>query len=72
MIQPGVVWLTIPDAAVRVGRSERTVRRWLTEGRLEVHLGRVDEYALFVAERSARQARNTPRGVTLLCATRMT
>lgn len=65
MIRPGLVWLTPADAAVRIGRSERTIRRWLTTGRIRTYLGRIDEHALLVADRDARLARNTARGASL-------
>jgi predicted site-specific integrase-resolvase len=72
VIKPGQVWLTQAEAAARVGRSERTLRRWVAQGRLTTRLGRVDEHELFLAERDARQARNTPRGATLQHVTRVT
>jgi hypothetical protein len=27
-------WLTVPEAAVLAGRSRRTIRRWITDGRI--------------------------------------
>ncbi len=63
MIRPGQVWLTIPAAAHRVGRSERTIRRWVTERRVACYLGMVDEHALLVCARDARLASATPRGI---------
>lgn len=63
MIRPGQVWLTIPDAAHRVGRSERTIRRWVTERRVACYLGMVDEHALLVCARDTRLASATPRGI---------
>jgi hypothetical protein len=64
MLQPGANFLTIPEAARRVGRSTTTIRRWITQRRLVAYLGMVEETALLTAERDARKARNTPRGVT--------
>lgn len=71
MIRTGLVWLTLADAATRVGRSERTIRRWITTGRLRAYLGRVDEHALLLADRDARLARNTARGASLQVKPRM-
>lgn len=56
--------LTIPAAARRIGRSERTIQRWISEGRLESVGGLVYERQLLHAVRAAEQARNTPRGVS--------
>lgn len=63
MIRPGEVWLTIPDAAQRVSRSERTIRRWVQERRLACYLGMVNEHALLTVHRDARLNRSTPRGI---------
>lgn len=63
MIRPGFDWVTIEDAARSVGRSRRTVQRWAEQGRVTILLGRVDLYAVIVAERDARRARSTLRGV---------
>jgi len=71
MIRPGTVWLTIGQASARVARSERTIRRWIADGRLAEYFGRVDEHALVLAARDARQARNTPRGATSQVSPRM-
>lgn len=71
MIRPGETWLTLADAAVTVGRSQRTLSRWAAQGRIVVLLGRVDAHALMLAERDARAARNTPRGI-VAAQTRMT
>lgn len=53
-IRPGLVWLTIADAATRVRRSEATIRRWHSKGHIVIRLGRVDEAELLRAERTVR------------------
>lgn len=63
MIKPGEVWMTVPDAALRVGRSQATIRRWIRERRLPCYLGMVNEHTLVICARDARLARNTPRGI---------
>ncbi len=63
MIKPGDVWLTIPDAARRISRSQSTVQRWVRERRLPCYLGMVNEHALVLCARDARLARSTPRGI---------
>jgi hypothetical protein len=59
----GATWLTVTEAAQRVNRSERTILRWVQLRRVPIHLGHIEEIALLEAERAARKARNTPRGV---------
>jgi hypothetical protein len=36
MTEQGAIWLTVSQAAIRLGRSERTVRRWVDLGRLPI------------------------------------
>ena len=59
----GATWLTPTQAAERVGRSERTILRWVQLRRVPMHLGLIDELTLLEAERAARHARTTPRGI---------
>ena len=59
----GRTWYPLADAGPRVGRSARTIRRWVAMGRLPVHLGHVDELDLLRADLEARLAAATPRGV---------
>ena len=62
----GEQWLTVAAAAERVGKSEKTIYRWVHEGLLERHrpTGLVREVDLLVAEKRARQrnpaSRSTP------------
>lgn len=67
-------WLTIPAAATATGRSERTIRRWITDNRLR-HLDvagtrYVNELELLDVERTtrhgARQGNRGARGVHML------
>jgi hypothetical protein len=51
--------LTLAEAAERVGRSERSVRRWRQLGMVRFCLGRVREDDLLEADRAAR-ARLSP------------
>jgi transposase len=57
-----VIWLTIPQAAARVGRSPETIRRWIRLGRLTGlrnpidHQVYVRETQLLDVERDARAA----------------
>ena len=43
-------WLTMREAAERVGRSERTVKRWRQQGEFPTLMGRVRERDLLDAE----------------------
>lgn len=54
-IRPGLVWLTVADAAARVRRSEATIRRWHSKGHIVIRLGRVDEKQLLTAQRLVKQ-----------------
>jgi hypothetical protein len=62
-------WLTIPDAAVRVGRSRRTIYAWIEADALrkydQVRGDRVvvvvREKALLEADRIMRSRRGRPR-----------
>ena len=56
-------WLTVAEAAVRVGRSERTVYRWADGGHVVILLGRVAETQLLEADRAMRRRRGRPRKV---------
>lgn len=53
-------WVTVAQAAVLTGRSERTIRRWVTAERLrylDLNGTRfVDEQALLQLERETRRA----------------
>jgi DNA-binding LacI/PurR family transcriptional regulator len=48
-------WLTVTDAAKRVGVDPRTVRRYITRDGLVEIAGRVSEAAVVKAEQAARQ-----------------
>jgi excisionase family DNA binding protein len=58
-------WLTIAQAAAATGRSERTIRRWITSrrlGHLELDGTRdVNERRLLELERATRQAARAGR-----------
>lgn len=54
-------WLKIADAAKRVGRSERTIRRWIENGDIALHMGRLRESDLIEAEQLARSRVGRPR-----------
>lgn len=47
-------WLTIRDAAERVGRSPRTIKAWRQRGELTVLAGRVRESHLLEVEKRMR------------------
>lgn len=72
-------WLTVADAATATGRSERTIRRWITDQRLSYReidgVRYVNELALLHLEREtrhgARQGNRGPRGVHMLDALRI-
>lgn len=53
-------WLTIEDAAERVGKSERTIRNWIDAG-LTATFGRVREDELLECDRLMRSRRGRPR-----------
>lgn len=55
-------WLTIEQAAKRVGRGESTIRRWFGQGLPSV-AGRVAEDKLLDFERTKRENRGRPRKV---------
>lgn len=58
-------WLTIDAAAAATGRSERTIRRWITASRLRhLEVGGVryvNERELLLLERAMRRAAAAPR-----------
>lgn len=58
-------WLAIPAAATATGRSERTIRRWITDQRLRyLDLGGVryvNERELLDLERATRRAARAGR-----------
>ena len=49
-IAPGLVWLTPDQAAERIGRTRKTITRWVTAGRITIRLGRIDEHQLLAAQ----------------------
>lgn len=54
-------WLTINEAAARVGRDPRTIRRWIAREGLAVVIGRVSEAKLIeVAERMEKRKGGRP------------
>lgn len=54
-------WLSLPEAAVRVGRSQRTIRRWIESRHLTPILGRVRESTLLEADALMRSKIGRPR-----------
>lgn len=50
-------WLTIEEAAQRVGRSKPTIYRWVSEGLLKVISNRIRESQLVDVEREVRTRR---------------
>lgn len=70
-IRPGLVWLTIADAATRVSRSQATIRRWHSKGHIVIRLGRVDEAELLRAERTVRTQTRARINATLQASTVM-
>lgn len=47
-------WLTLAEAAERVGRTSRSIRAWVQAGHLKPMLGRVRESELIAAEKLMR------------------
>ncbi len=69
------VWLTLAAAAERVGRSRRTIDRWVAEGAVVPVMGRIKESALLETDRRKREsigrprtARNSPEPVEVVAA----
>ena len=56
--------ITVDDAAELVGRSPRTIRRWIAERRLIAVRGHMREADVLRVDAETRAARNTPRGIT--------
>lgn len=54
-------WLSIREAAVRLGTSELTVRRRIKDGRLEHRLEGGKYFVLLPAAASAQEGRSAPR-----------
>lgn len=54
-------FLTIKDAAARVGRSVQTIYRWEREGLISIMLGRVLEAELLEVDKLTRSRRGRPR-----------
>lgn len=52
-----VRWLLVADAAARVARDPRTLRRWVASGDLPVKMGRVREDELLRVDREMRAKR---------------
>ncbi|KAA9110168.1 helix-turn-helix transcriptional regulator [Microbacterium rhizomatis] len=50
-------WLSIKESAARVGRSEATIYRWISEGLLTPLMGRIRESVLVEVEKSVRTRR---------------
>lgn len=59
------MWLTIGDAAKRVGKSPDTIYRWIRRGKLQKYEmsqgASVMEKALLEVDRDVRQRRGRPR-----------
>ncbi len=47
-------WLTLAEAAERVGRTNRSIRSWVQAGHIKPMLGRVRESELLAAEKLMR------------------
>ena len=55
-------WLTVAEAAKRVGRSERTIYRWAEKHLVKVHTnGMIDERKLLAADEAQRSRRGRPK-----------
>lgn len=54
-------WHTITDAAHRVKRSPRTIRRWIEDKHLKAYLGRVKEEELLDVDRKMRGRVGRPK-----------
>jgi len=50
-------WLTLREAAERVGRTRRTIENWVQAGDVDVYLGHFRERDLLRCERDARNRR---------------
>lgn len=57
-------WLTLAEAAERVGRDERTIRRWVEREELAPMMGRFREADLIATEKRMRSRVGRPRGRT--------
>lgn len=55
------IWHTTTDAAKRVKRSPRTIRRWIEADLLKVTMGRVKEAELLEVERQMRGRVGRPK-----------
>lgn len=54
-------WLTIAEAAQRVGRSEVTIRRWVQREKLAMFAGRISEQSIVeTAQRVATRKGGRP------------
>lgn len=53
-------WLTLKDAAARVGKTERTIRNWVSWGELKPQMGRFSERELLAVEKAMRGRRGRP------------
>ncbi|WP_166789722.1 helix-turn-helix domain-containing protein [Cryobacterium fucosi] len=56
-------WLTLDEAAARVGRSKRTIYRWVQDGSLTIHVDRVIEEKLLKVDLAKRQRVGRPRAM---------
>ena len=54
-------YLTIADAAKRVGKSERSVRNWIADKEVKVYLGRIREDDLLACDRRMRDRKRQGR-----------
>jgi predicted site-specific integrase-resolvase len=54
-------WLTIEEAAERLGVDRRTVRRYITRDGLVELIGRVSERALLKAQKAAKDRQHAGR-----------
>lgn len=60
-------WLTYTEAAKTVGRSGRTIRRWVKEKHLHPFLNRINRRQLLTVDKKMRAARRTGEKATLGC-----
>jgi len=56
-----MTWLTIPEAAKRVDRTERTIRSWIAQGDVRIAFRRIREDDLIQVDRQKRAARSKGR-----------
>lgn len=59
--------MTVADAVERYGISERTIRRWIAEGKLLCHNGRVSAHGMYqLAQQWRTKTRARPKPLLLV------